>query len=36
VDRQTATSRLKAGLFAAGLAVFAFGAAFYVSILYLS
>jgi hypothetical protein len=36
VDRETATNRLKAGLFAAALAVAAFAGAFYVSILYLS
>ncbi len=36
MDRESANSKLKAGLFAAGLAVFTFAAAFYVTVLYIS
>jgi hypothetical protein len=36
VDRESAQKKLVAGMFAAGIALVAFGAAFYISILYIS
>jgi hypothetical protein len=36
VDRDSAQKTLKAGLLAGALAVFSFGAAFYVTVLYIS
>jgi hypothetical protein len=36
VDRETAERNLKAGMVAAGIALFTFGFAFYLTILYLA
>ncbi len=35
MDRDSAYARLRSGMFFGGLALFIFGAAFYVSVLYL-